>query len=378
MKISIAGDFCITSSHLNEDLLSERVKSLFNHSDINIVNLEGPIISEDNLNKIIKTGPHIHTSKEVLKYLKQLNTNVVTLANNHILDYGARGLETTIKECKQNNIFTVGGGINLKNASQPIILERNDIKIGIVNFCEKEWNIASDKTAGANPLDIIENIKQIQKTRVQSDFVVVIIHGGHEYYHLPSPRMVKQYRFFAENGADLIIGHHPHCISGYEIHKKVPIFYSLGNMIFTQQSNHKEWYTGLILQIDITKRNSIKWQLIPIKQSYQNFKLSLVSGREKDKILREIDELSKIINDDKKLNLHWIEFVEKWEDYVIDFFSPINIIPGKYIRAGLKRLGFNKILNKNRYLVKILNRIRCEAHYDLAKEALKSKIYKLK
>ena len=57
----------------------------------------------------------------------------------------------------------------------------------------------------------------------------MIVHGGHECYNLPSPRMQKQYLFYADQGADIVVGHHTHCISGYEVYKGVPIYYSLGN-----------------------------------------------------------------------------------------------------------------------------------------------------
>ena len=75
-----------------------------------------------------------------------------------------------------------------------------------------------ENNIGANPIDIIDNAAQIKKAKKECDFVIVIAHGGHEYYNLPSPRMQKLYRFFAENGADIVIGHHTHCVSGHAIH----------------------------------------------------------------------------------------------------------------------------------------------------------------
>ena len=253
VTVNIAGDFCIEPNYIGKDLLTDGIKELYKATDINIVNLESPVNKNGDSYKIIKHGPHLQTTEKIFDYLHELNITVVTLANNHLLDYGVQGIETTLEECKKNNILSAGAGINLNEAGKHIIIEKNNIKIAVVNFCEHEWSIATDETAGANPLDIIENLKQIQQAKATANFVLVIIHGGHEFYNLPSPRMIKQYRFFAENGADAVIGHHTHCVSGYEIHNNVPIFYGLGNMLFTKQNEEPGWFTGLTVQLMLEK-----------------------------------------------------------------------------------------------------------------------------
>ena len=123
------------------------------------------------------------------------------------------------------------------------------ITIAIINFCENEWSIAEEDSAGANPMDFIDNANQIREAKAVHD--KVIVHGGHEYYNLPSPRMQKQFRFYADQGADIVIGHHTHCISGNEVYNGVPIYYSLGNFLFTKNNTNEDWYTGLLLQVDI-------------------------------------------------------------------------------------------------------------------------------
>src|SRR5690606_22347516 len=104
-----------------------------------------------------------------------------------------------------------------------------------------------------NPIDIIDNVKQINEARGIADYVFVIVHGGHEFFNLPSPRMQKLYRFYAEQGADIVIGHHTHCIGGYETYKGVPIYYSLGNFLFTKQNPYEDWYLGLVLEVEIVE-----------------------------------------------------------------------------------------------------------------------------
>src|SRR4030042_2350299 len=234
MNFLITGDFYISDDFPRIDLFDSSILTLFDHADFRIVNLETPITIKNKQNKILKTGPHLCTTKAtILPSLEKLRINLVTLANNHIMDYGRPGLLDTLTSLKGAEIATVGAGLNLRDAARPFILEKERLRIGILNFAENEWASATTRKPGANPLDLIENHKQIHEAKKMSEFVIVIIHGGHEYCHFPSPKMTKLYRFYADSGASVIVGHHPHCISGYEVYKGVPIFYSLGNFIFT-------------------------------------------------------------------------------------------------------------------------------------------------
>ena len=374
VSLSIAGDFCITPPYLSKNLITEKISKLFQEFDINIVNLECPVNNNGEKSKIIKVGPHLQTTEKIFEHLKKLNVTAVTLANNHILDYDVEGLQSTIDGCTKNDISYVGAGNDLTQASLPLIIEKNNIRIAVVNFCENEWSIATDSTPGANPLDIIDNLAQIKKAKDLADFVVVIIHGGSEYYNLPSPRMLKQYRFFAENGASAVIGHHTHCLSGFEVHNNVPIFYGLGNMIFTKTSTHACWYSGLTVKFILQKNQAIQWELIPIGQGAENFELSILEGLEKEQVLKEIETYSNIIADERKFKAEWISFVERSKAHYLMAFSAISVIPVKFVRGALRRLGFVNRLFPKKYLLPIINYTYCEAHLDVTKEALKSKL----
>jgi poly-gamma-glutamate capsule biosynthesis protein CapA/YwtB (metallophosphatase superfamily) len=187
MNILIAGDFFISDEYRNKDLIDQSVLDIFQNADYRIINLEVPITADNPKNKILKTGPHLRTSEEtVIPYLKQLKVDALTLANNHILDYGTKGLTDTFGTLKNNQIDFVGAGNNLEEATKPLSLERDGMSIAILNFAENEWSIAEDDKPGANPLDIIDNVNQIKAAKVTHDKVICIIHGAHEYYHLPS------------------------------------------------------------------------------------------------------------------------------------------------------------------------------------------------
>src|SRR5690606_37654546 len=146
----------------------------------------------------------------------------------------------------------------------------------------------------------------IQEAKSQSDFVLVIVHGGHEYYNLPSLRMQKQYRFYIDNGADLVVGHHSHCISGMETYKNKKIYYSLGNFLFTKPSVFKGWYNGLILEVIISKDKEISVTHKFVEQSKVDYGLSFVQDRE-----RSFEEYSSIIIDETQL-------FNQWEKYTVE------------------------------------------------------------
>jgi len=371
--VNIGGDFCITPEYIKEQLFSDQLLKVFHESDLNIVNLECPVIGKQKGEKIIKTGPHLFTTHDVFDQLRRLNIHAVTLANNHILDYGEDGIITTAEGCKNANIRFAGAGRNVEDASVPLIQELKGLRIAIVNFCENEWSVATASSWGANPLDIIDNVQQIKAARKQADFVLVIIHGGHEIYNLPSPRMVKEYRFFIENGADAIVGHHPHYFSGYEFYRKKPIFYSLGNFIFTMKTPYKGWYTGLVAQLEISKHNVEKFKLVPVIQEKSSFQLSAPEGAVREEILAEVEKYNSIISNDKNLKQNWEEFVHR-KNRDVELLSPLNAFPGRYLRSGFTRLGMNHILMRRNYLSEILNHIRCESHRDVMVSLLQKKI----
>src|SRR5690554_976332 len=366
MKILITGDLVINKTFLNDNI-SPEVINLFQSSDYNIVNLEAPV-TESNL-KILKTRPHLKSEKEsTLEILKALNINLCTLANNHVLDYDEQGVLDTINFCKENNIQTVGAGNNLEEASKTLYFDSAEGKIAIVNFAENEWSSATEKTAGANPMDIIDNAKQIKEAKQSADYVFVIVHGGHEYYNLPSPRMQKQYRFYAEQGADIVIGHHTHCISGNEVYNGVPIYYSLGNFLFTKPSSYKDWYLGLVLEVEI-KNGNITSQLHPVKQEKESFELSLLNGNEKLDVLNRISKYNDIISNSVKLKNEWDIYIKSKYDFYLNYWSPISFIQNRYLKAVCNRLGI-KLINK-KGMALTLNLMRCEAHTDMSKEVIK-------
>jgi hypothetical protein len=371
MNIIFGGDLYISDEFDGHDLADEPVVRLFGQADYRVLNLEAPLTANIPGNRIFKTGPHLRSLPgTALPVLKRLKVDLVTLANNHILDYGPQGVSDTLTGLAEDKIGYLGAGMNLSSAAEPFILEREGKSIAFLNFTETEWSVATASTPGAAPLDIIDNVRRIRSAASDCDKVIVIIHGGNEFRRLPSPRMVKQYRFYAENGADAVINHHQHCIGGYEVYNNVPIFYSLGNFIFTMKSNISDMYTGLVVRLKISPEK-VTHEIIPVKQEKDTFRLKLCTGPEKKEVLDEVENLSGIIANGEQFEHHWKEYVNLHRENYLRHLSPANSINNPYLRKFFTIAGMNWLSRRIHYRKQLLNRIRCEAHRDVTLEVLK-------
>jgi hypothetical protein len=374
MRILVTGDLVVSKDYDAVKLIGPEVISLFGSSDYNIVNLEAPITTSQS--KINKTGPHLKSNSSCTKNaLSVLRVDLVTLANNHILDYGDRGIKETMDFCTENNISIVGAGENKVDAAKTFNIDTPKGKIGIVNIAENEWASATELSAGANGMNLIDDFHAIQEARKTCDFVFVIVHGGHEYYNLPSPRMQKQYRFYVDIGADLVVGHHTHCISGMEVYNNKEIYYSLGNFLFTKQSNFEDWYTGIVLQIEISEHKKIVTKPIFVTQSKEDYSLSMSEGLKHDEIQNRFVEYSNLISTETSLNKSWQNYVNEKQLQYEYYWSPISFIENKYLKFVLSKMGFNK-KNTKKGRTLFLNLLRCEAHSDLSREVLRNNLLK--
>lgn len=371
MELIISGDFFISEEFKNDDLIDASLSKLFSEVDYRIVNLESPITKNISKNKILKTGPHLRTSSDtIFSYFKQLKIDAVTLANNHLLDYGINGFNETICSLEANNIEFVGAGKNLNEAREIHSIKKNEVSIAIINIAENEWSIADENECGANPLDLVENVYQIRKAKKTHNKIICIVHGGHEFYKYPSPRMIKQYRFLADSGADAVICHHSHCISGYEIYKGIPIIYGLGNFIFTLPSPNDSWYIGLLCRLKIYIDKPISFELIPIQQRRKDFFTSIINEKLHEKIIKEIAKINDIIKDKKLLANEWQIFINTSKIQYLNSLSLSSSIHNRYLRFLINRIKLLHIFMNKRYKREILNIIRCEAHLERFKAVL--------
>lgn len=372
IKLLVSGDFC-PHQRIEKLVFEGKFDKIYNdflpvilNNDINIVNLECPLTNESNA--IEKIGPNLMADGKCIEALKFGHFNVATLANNHIMDQGEAGLISTINLCKSNYVEVVGVGENIDEASKILYLKTSDKKVAIINVCENEFSIAETNRAGANPINPIRNHYQIKEARELADYVVVIIHGGHEEYSLPSPRMVDTYRFFVDSGADIVVGHHTHCYSGYEQYKNGLIFYSLGNFIFDwEEKVNSDWNYGYVVKF-IINDDKISFEIIPYKQCSEAVGVFLLTDNEKIIFDENIKKLNEIIGNRNSLLEKWNAFSEKMKNsYLLNF----EISNSRILRSLRYRKLIPSFISKKQKL-QLLNMLRCESHRDLAIESLKS------
>lgn len=371
MNILIAGDFAPMSRLgilLDDKRFSEvfpkDLRDIIQKVDFSFVNFESPI-AEENFKPIPKCGPNLRCSKEAAEAVKYAGFTGATMANNHILDYGAEGLYKSVECCRTQGLDIVGIGNNLEDAAKVLYLEKDGKRLAVINCCEHEFSIATDIAAGANPLNPIRQFYAIQEAKGKADYILVIVHGGHEHYQLPSPRMQETYRFFINAGADAVVNHHQHCYSGYEIYHDKPIFYGLGNFCFDEDGQREcFWNEGYMVKLEFGNDN-IDYELIPYTQCNETASVDLV--QDKTIFSKEIAKLNETISNPLLLK-------EASERYYESTIGVYNSLIQPYNNRVFNKLFSMKILPSlfsNDKKIKLLNNINCESHLDRFIFALK-------
>lgn len=371
MKILIAGDFCpmdrVSKLIENEDYESVfgEVTGYTQQADYSIVNLEAPVV-ETSSKPIEKCGPNLKCTSKAIKALKYAGFKMITLANNHFYDYGDDGVKQTLNACKKEGIDIVGGGMNLFEAANIFYKEFRGSKFAIINCCEHEFSIATETSGGSNPINPIQQYYAIQEAAKNADKVIVITHGGHEMFQLPSPRMKETYRFFVDAGADAVINHHQHCYSGYEVYKGVPIFYGLGNFCFDWTGKQNSiWNEGymVILQID----DDMKFELIPYIQGDKNSGIRILE--DKNSFDSRILGLNTIIANDKLLKSEH----QKWMNQTSKRYKlALEPYQNRYLAALYIKGLLPSFITKKKKL-RLLNYLECEAHLERIINTLRNK-----
>lgn len=364
MNILVVGDFVpqyrVRDAILQGDFnaMFDDVHSIISEADFSIVNLEAPIRAEGS-SKIDKNGPNLYCPNETINSLKSIGFNVATLANNHLKDYGEKSVLKTIESLETNKIITIGAGNDIDSASKIKYFEKDNCRIGIINCCEHEYSIATESSPGANPLNPVSHYYSIQDAKKNADFVVVIVHGGIEGYNLPTPKMQENFRFFIDSGADVVINHHQHCYSGYEIYKEKPIFYGLGNFCFDwPKKSNNLWCTGYMVKLNFDEQLSFK--LYPYEQCNKESIIRLLNNIEQSEFEQNINYLNNIISSPILLNTEYKKYLDKTYRSFKALFSPYS---NKYLCALYTRNLLPGFMSKKKWLA-IKNKIECESHYD--------------
>ncbi|MBZ9578580.1 CapA family protein [Patescibacteria group bacterium] len=243
-----------------------KIEGYLQQADILFGNSEGPISD-----KGIKVGSiySFRANPKAIEGLTYAGFDILSVANNHIFDYGREAMEDNFLRLKGAGIDYVGGGFNEIEARSPIIKEINGTKIAFLaytNLGSEYWS-AKENQSGIAWLDD-KIVRDIKMTKEKADIVIVSMHFGEEYQSQASSEQKYFAHLAIDSGAHLVVGHHSHVVQKVERYKDGLIAYSLGNFIFDQGFSEKTM-EGLLLKV-IIKDNKIK-ELIPIEIKINKF-----------------------------------------------------------------------------------------------------------
>jgi len=225
-------------------------------ADIAFANLEGPASDQGNDRQNLYS---FRMDPDSIPALSGAGFNIVSVANNHVNDYGINAFTDTLARLKENEILYAGGGLNSDEAEKPVIIEKHGMKIGYLAFSDvgpNEMGVTENK-AGILLANNPRFNTIIQNASKQVDALVVSFHFGEEYKTTHNQRQEDLAHRAIDDGAKIIIGSHPHVIQDTEVYKKGFIAYSLGNLIFDQPFS-KETMQGMLLEIKLYKDGAME------------------------------------------------------------------------------------------------------------------------
>lgn len=268
----------------------EGVKPYMEGADVAFVNLEGPISDQGSRNT--RKQFTFRARPALMDGLLSAGIDVVSLANNHSLDYRWGALSDCIARLDAAGIAHAGAGVDAAAAAAPAMLQTPAGTVALIAVSE----ITASFAAGTNPgtyytssphEGLLANVAAADK---QADFVIVSLHWGKEYNPGVTDHQVFLGRKLIEAGADLILGHHPHVIEGLEIYNDRLIVYSMGDFVF----DHYSRATGeaFVLQVTLPHDGPPWGTIIPVYLSDSHGIPAVVTGWEADRILGRLTSLS--------------------------------------------------------------------------------------
>jgi poly-gamma-glutamate capsule biosynthesis protein CapA/YwtB (metallophosphatase superfamily) len=269
-----------------------KVMGILRRADIVAGNLESPIsvrgTAVENKKFTLRAGPIAAAA------LKSAGIRVVSLANNHAMDFGPLALRDTLTALVENNILFTGAGMDLADARTPAIVKIKGKRLAFLSYSltfPLEF-YASPNQPGTAPGYAEFVKKDIEKIRSGADLVIVSFHWGAELMTHAKDYQIELGRRAVDWGADLVLGHHPHVLQNIELYKGRLIVYSLGNFVFGSESNRTNW--SMILLLTFRDKNLKRVEAVPIDVNNYRVKYQprVLSGRQARNVLQAVNTVS--------------------------------------------------------------------------------------
>jgi poly-gamma-glutamate capsule biosynthesis protein CapA/YwtB (metallophosphatase superfamily) len=267
----------------------DAVLPLLRRAPIVLGNLEGPIAE-----KARKQQRNFSYRVEVglAGSLSRAGINVVTLANNHLMDCGRSGVLETLDVLSHANVLALGAGTNERAAHAPVIRQAGGMRIGLLGYY---WNRRTAATVDqpGSAMDPPEGLEaDIRGLREHADRIVVTFHWGVPYEREPSSEDRAKAHFAVDCGADAVVGHHPHIVQPFEIYRGCPIFYSVGNFAFGSGNSRAE---GLLVGLRFEDYKTVV-NVYPLyvknRDPRVNYQPKVLAGKAAERVLTELMKIS--------------------------------------------------------------------------------------
>ena len=267
-----------------------QTRDLISSADVAFANLEMPLSERARHTGAFRGRPAFADA------LRWAGFDVVSIANNHAFDAEELGLLDTMDALERAGVGYVGGGMDLEHASRPHIVEVDGVSFAFFGYTYGvnvvgDWGYANEGVSGVLPLDPILIKQHIRAVRDDVDYVVLSLHWAIENAKETHPDARAFAQDLIDEGADIILGHHPHVARGIELYGDGVILYSLGNFVFGH--NHTYWGDNYIAQISLTPNGITGVEVIPIAGDGNDMSQpSVIDGHRARVLLEAIQTLS--------------------------------------------------------------------------------------
>lgn len=289
----------------------ESVAPLLQGADLAVANLECCLVDANC--SLEAREQRMAVPVELASGLSEVGFRAVNLANNHVLDSGIDGLESTLKGLDSFGIARFGAGLDLNEASAVTYVECRGRRIALLGVAED----TSDYTAtpvrpGTAPLQDTGLGCRVETAASNADLVIVSVHADLEFSPVPAIWRTHFSRWLIDRGANLVIQHHPHVLQGIEAYREGLIAYSLGNFVFwiqgdEYQSRHAGVFDSIVLTVSVQLGDrvpSLQWKAEPVRIDEDNRPIAL-SGDEKQNAFQQLHELSSVLNQPNRVRTAW-------------------------------------------------------------------------
>lgn len=364
MAISIffAGDVVATKGE-ETALVSSELEQYIKACDLACLNFEAPITTK-NQKKIPKIGPSISQDKAMIDRVKNAGFGLVTLANNHIMDYGVDGLKATIHSLDEKGIAHIGAGDTIEDIMRAHYIVKDELKVGIISVAEKGFGVALQENEVGYAWFGHEAFKQkLRQLLVTCTHTIVVCHGGAEGWDVPLPEFRKLYKSWIDMGASAVIAHHPHVPQGFEQYGAGVIFYSLGNFMFNKG-------TGIINPDTICVKLDIANNLLDYEVIHTKCTEAGIVINEQPYAKAHLEECNKILQSEVHMKIVNEACVKAFHKMYKNYYSAVSNVYRGGIKQIIKTILFRYIKREKFSNLWLYHNLQIETHYWICRRAL--------